>query len=346
MQPNFIRLLTTYAIAGMTIGACDEETTQDVAVEASDESLITLAELGLGDESVAFDRDWVAHESSVLRCTNDEGNVEELSGRALVHPHLDMEALAGDERMLRSCALETSLEGPRELSGLVSEAKAAAPFVLTPAPQNTALGASRLTQQALRPVGPIASEAQYAEFRVSASELLKDSQEHIAVSLMATDQPFTAGGAWTTTAPGGGIGIALGAISSQFHPACPADLNNSRVEFAIERFGANDPNASTLIKCVSFAKTVLISAPTFKITVSTDCVANSCYTTATLRNAATNAVLASVSAPSVTRANTTRLRKVWYAVTDFDKVDAKRYSATFEVLTEEYYAEPQGGPLP
>lgn len=230
--------------------------------------------------------------------------------------------------------------------GLISEAKAAAPFVLTPPPQNAALGASQMTQQALRPVGPIGPETQYAEFRLSASELLKNSQEHIAVSLMATDQPFTAGGAWTITAPGGGIGIALGTISSQFHPACPADLNNSRVEFAIERFGANDPNASTLIKCVSFAKSVLISAPTFKITVSTDCVASSCFTMATLRNAATNAVIASVSAPSVTRANTTRLRKVWYAVTDFDKVDAKRYSATFEVLTEEYYAEPQGGPLP
>lgn len=232
--------------------------------------------------------------------------------------------------------------------GVVSESKAAAPFVVTPPPQNTALGASRLTQQALRPLGPVVSESQYIEFRVSANELLKDSQEHIAVSLMATDQPFTAGGEWTPTAPGGGLGIALGTISSQSHPACPGDPSNNKVEFAIERFVASAPNttSSTLVKCVSFPKTVLNSAPTLKLTVSTECLAGYCNATATLRNASSNTVIASVYVPSVTRANVTRLRKVWYAVTDFDKADAKRYSATFEVLTEQYYAEPLDGPLP
>lgn len=55
MKIQFIRSMTMFAIGAMTIGAigaCDEETMQDegfTQVEASDESVFTPAQLGLGD---------------------------------------------------------------------------------------------------------------------------------------------------------------------------------------------------------------------------------------------------------------------------------------------------------
>lgn len=118
---------TIYIIAALTIGAigaCDGETDAGrglAPAEVGDGSAITPVELGFGDESVVVDGNWVALDSAVLRCVNDEGMVEEVSGRALVHSDLDVETLAGDERVLRSCALETPLDGPRQLSAEPTE---------------------------------------------------------------------------------------------------------------------------------------------------------------------------------------------------------------------------------
>lgn len=231
----------------------------------------------------------------------------------------------------------------------VSRLAEAAPFVLTPpAGCSDFCGTSRLTQQKLRPLAPILSETQYAEFKLSAKELLRDSSEHIAVSLMASDVPFKVNGELNApNAPGGGLGIALGAISSQVHPACPADPTNAKVELAIERFGANDSFASTLVKCVAFDKSLLNTIPTFKVTLSVDCSpTGSCYTAVALKNAQSNAIVANVVASSLTLGNPTRLRKIWYAVTDFNQADSKRYSAAFDVVSEIYHAELKDGPVP
>lgn len=52
MQTHFIRSMTMLSIGALTIGACDEETMQNegfTQVEASDESVVTPAQFGLGD---------------------------------------------------------------------------------------------------------------------------------------------------------------------------------------------------------------------------------------------------------------------------------------------------------
>lgn len=220
-------------------------------------------------------------------------------------------------------------------------------FTLTPPICSGVCGASRLSMQKLRPAYPILSETQNTTFNLHATDLLRNSGEHLAVALMASDQPFLTNGAWNSpSAPGGGLGIALGKISSEYHPACPVDPNDTRVEFAIERFVASGVVGSTLVSCVSFPKALLAGAPVLRISINVMCSATAkCWVTATLRNAGSNTVIASVGA-GADRANMVNARRSWYAVTDFDQADGKRYSARFENLEESYFAEPKGGPLP
>lgn len=131
------------------------------------------------------------------------------------------------------------------------------------------------------------------------------------------------------------MGVALGEISSAYHPACPPDPNDTKVEFAIERFVASGQTGSALVQCVSFNKALLGGVAALKLSVSVHCTpATNCLVVATLRNAASNAMIANLTA-NVVRANTSQARKVWYAVTDFDQADTKRYSATFEVPSED-----------
>ena len=224
-----------------------------------------------------------------------------------------------------------------------------APFTLTPPACSGLCGASRLTMQASRPAAPILLEHQDIEVRIQANDLLKSSGEHLAVSLMASTHPFLANGSWNAPgAPGGGLGVALGAISSDFHPVCPADPNDANVEFALERFAGSSSNGagSTLVACASFSKALLASSPVLKLSMGVTCSPSSqCTLSATLRSASNNLIITKLTA-NVSRANTTSARKIWYAVTDFSQADPKRYSASFEAVAETYFAELKQGPIP
>ncbi len=72
MQTQFIRSMTMFAIGSLAIGAigaCDDETMQDeglTQVEATDDSVATPAELGLGDE-------WIAVEPGLWTLVDDQG---------------------------------------------------------------------------------------------------------------------------------------------------------------------------------------------------------------------------------------------------------------------------------
>jgi hypothetical protein len=207
-------------------------------------------------------------------------------------------------------------------------------FSLTPPCAPGLCGASKIGGLVSKPAGAVSDE-QYIEVDVAATQLLQSSSEHIAISAFANGQPFGTSGAFSTTAPNGGIGIAMGRIDNASHPSCPTDSSDTQVEFAIEQFAWGDIYASQILNCVSFNKSALNGVWKLRIGVFVKCVGTTCNASATVENAATFALLGSVSSTGIPLTNPTTVRRPWYAVTNF-AAEQFNYSASFWVRTEVY----------
>lgn len=115
MQIQFIRSMTLFAIGAITIGtigACDEETMQDdgfTQVEASDESVVSPAELGLGDE-------WIAVEPGLWTLTDDQGERKFLGIGEAGKAHA-LASLAGIKEELEQSLAEQDSDNEREKLG-------------------------------------------------------------------------------------------------------------------------------------------------------------------------------------------------------------------------------------
>ncbi|NVJ25621.1 MULTISPECIES: hypothetical protein [Myxococcus] len=207
-------------------------------------------------------------------------------------------------------------------------------FSLTPPCAPGLCGASQMGVAATKPAGTLL-ETHYIEVDIAATTLLQSSSEHIAISAFANGQPFDASGAFTTTAPNGGIGIALGRIDTAAHPSCPLDSSNTKVEFAIEQFAWSDIYGSRILHCVSFNKSALTGVWKLRVSVFVECVGTTCSASASVENPVTFALLASVSSTGIPLANPNTTRRPWYSVTNF--VDEPfNYSASFWKRAEMY----------
>jgi hypothetical protein len=115
MQFQFIRSMTLFAIGAVTIvtiGACDEETMQDqglTRVEASDESVVSPAELGLGDE-------WIAVEPGLWTLIDDQGERKFLGIGEDGKDHA-LASLAGVKEALEQSLAERDSDSEREKLG-------------------------------------------------------------------------------------------------------------------------------------------------------------------------------------------------------------------------------------
>lgn len=207
-------------------------------------------------------------------------------------------------------------------------------FSLTPPCAAGLCGASHLGIRGTKPEGAV-RETHYIEVDISATTLLQDSNEHIAISTFANGQPFGTSGAFGTTAPNGGIGIALGRIDTASHPSCPLDSSNTKVEFAIEQFAWSDIFGSQILHCVSFNKSALTGVWKIRVAVFVECAGTTCSASATVENPATFALLGSVSSTGIPLANPSTVRRPWYAVTNFSD-EPFNYSASFWKRSETY----------
>ncbi|MCP3168490.1 hypothetical protein [Myxococcus qinghaiensis] len=207
-------------------------------------------------------------------------------------------------------------------------------FSLTPPCAPGLCGASQLGIRATKPADAV-RESQYIEVDISATTLLQNSNEHIAISAFANGAPFGTSGAFSTTAPNGGIGIALGRIDTASHPSCPLDSSNTNVEFAIEQFAWSDIYGSQILHCVSFNKSALTGVWKIRVSVFVECTGATCRASATVENPVTFALLGSVTSTGIPLANPTTVRRPWYAVTNFSD-EPYNYSASFWKRTEMY----------
>lgn len=123
MKTNRIRSLTMYTVAAMLLGACDEETAQDLATtpaEASEESAFTPEALGLGD-------DWVEDQPGLWTLVDEHGDQKFLgigdAGRA--HAIRSLEAVEAElEQDLVQQNNEDELDELRGFIAAVNEAPA------------------------------------------------------------------------------------------------------------------------------------------------------------------------------------------------------------------------------
>jgi len=202
-------------------------------------------------------------------------------------------------------------------------------------------GDSRISSVAQRPAGPLQWEEQRVRVEIAAESLLRDSTEHVAVSLMAGAEAFAADGSFAQPyGPGGGIGVAIGTFHRRVHPACAEDPGNTRIEFAVEQFGWGNPYESTLPVCVSLPRSVLDRAPVLELRLSVRCYpAASCSLNASLHDPETGEALQRLQASGLRLANPGALRATWYGVTNIQYDDPVR-GARIRVLDEHYHAEP------
>ncbi|MET0401039.1 MAG: hypothetical protein ABW123_01495 [Cystobacter sp.] len=207
-------------------------------------------------------------------------------------------------------------------------------FSLTPVCAPGLCGASSLGSLASKPAG-IRGESQYIQVDVAATTLLQFSSEHVSISAFANGQPFTSSGAFGANASNGGIGIALGRMDNAYHPGCPADVSDTKVEFAIERFGWNDIYGSQILNCASFNKSALHGVWKVRISIYAECIGTTCFASASVTDASSSALLASVSSSGIPLMNPTIARHNWYAVTNFAN-EPLNYSASFWVLNQSY----------
>lgn len=193
-------------------------------------------------------------------------------------------------------------------------------------------GASYLGFQSVNNSGT-GNELQFTEFELRAQSLLL-SNEHLAVGLMSNDQVFNSNGTFKSTASGGGIGIAFGELSSDYHP-CPVDINNDHTEIGIEVFDAYDVLKSTVVSgCQSILKSRIAQSSYLKVNIQVNCINKICSAAATIRNQ-NGEVLAQVSSSGIQLRNPTIRRDIWYGVTNFSAENTID-SATIAILNQSY----------
>jgi|GEM_PF-3376242 len=222
-----------------------------------------------------------------------------------------------------------------------STAAAATPaFTLNPAFCTPVCGASQLASRSWIKPARATFEDQTVEVDVAASDLLQAGIENVFVSTMSGDQAFTSSGQFTPNATGGGIGIVLGSARPPYHPTCVGATADNR-QFGIFAYSWGDPYGPTagMVACKNVAKTQITG--TVRISVTTSCgpgLKPYCSVSATLKDAATGALLASASVNSVRMTNPNNQRKIWYGVSNYDAA-APNYPVTFTPRSENYYAE-------
>ncbi len=202
-------------------------------------------------------------------------------------------------------------------------------------------GDSRQLAAASRPSTPILWEEQSLRVEIAAESLLRDTREHVAVALMAGAQAFAADGSFALPdGPGGGLGVVVGALDADVHPTCPADPDNTQIEFAVERFGWRNPYASTIPVCLALPKSVLDRAPVLELRVGVRCHSGaSCSLNAELRDPERTEPLRTLYAGGLQLANPGATRMIWAGVTNI-MYDDPVLGARVRVLDQHYHAEP------
>lgn len=228
------------------------------------------------------------------------------------------------------------------VQAFAATAAAATPaFSLNPAFCTPVCGASRLAERSWNKPLRAYYEEQVVEVDVDASDLLQAGQESVFVSALSGDQAFAASGQFTANASGGGIGVVLGSAQPPYHPACVGATADNR-QFGIFGYTWADPwgPSAGMVACKNIAKALLASG-TVRITVIAGCgagLAPLCSVTATLKNLATGAVLATATASGVRIKNPLRARQVWYGVSNYYAA-SPNYPVSFAPRVESYFAD-------
>ena len=224
---------------------------------------------------------------------------------------------------------------------LASQAALGQSLVLRPACEPYECGASVQGARATRPNTAVQWESQRVRIEIAAESLLRDSFEHVVVSLMSGALPFAADGSYAQPhGPGGGLGVAIGSFDHRVHPACPPDPQGDRFEIAIERFGWGDPYASRLPFCTSLPLATLDRTPVLELRLGVECHGTeSCSVNAVVADPDTDAVLTTLDGHGLSLANPGLDRSIWYGVTNIQFDDPVR-AARLRVLDEHYHAEP------
>ncbi|MGQ0799319.1 MAG: hypothetical protein ACT4NL_04290 [Pseudomarimonas sp.] len=213
-------------------------------------------------------------------------------------------------------------------------------FTLFPPCEPFECGDAQTISESTRPGGLLSWEEQSVRVEIAAEALLRDSQEHVAVAVLAGAPAFAANGRFDLpNGPGGGFGVAIGTFDPRAHPACPNDPSDTAIEFAIERFGWANPYASSLPVCQAIPIAVLDRSPVLELRLSARCYpAGSCSVNASLHDPATGALLTRLNATGLSLANPSSIRQIWAGTTNIQFDDPKR-GARIRVLGEHYHAE-------
>jgi len=213
-------------------------------------------------------------------------------------------------------------------------------FTLFPPCEPFECGDAQIISESTRPSGLLSWEEQSVRMEIAAEALLRDSQEHVAVAVLAGAPAFDANGLFDLpNGPGGGFGVAIGTFDPRAHPACPNDPSNTSIEIAIERFGWANPYASSLPVCQAIPISVLDRSPVLELRLSARCYpAGSCSVNASLHDPATGALLTRLTASGLSLANPSAIRQIWAGTTNIQFDDPKR-GARIRVSSEHYHAE-------
>ena len=213
-------------------------------------------------------------------------------------------------------------------------------FTLFPPCEPFECGDAEIISLSSRPSGVLSWEEQSVRVEITAEALLRDTQEHVALAVMAGAPAFDANGLFELpNGPGGGLGVAIGTFDPRTHPACPSDPSNTSIEIAIERFGWANPYASSLPVCQAIPIAVLDRSPVLELRLSARCyAAGTCSVNASLHDPATGVVLIRLAATGLSLANPTSLRQIWAGTTNIQFDDPKR-GVRIRVLNDHYHAE-------
>jgi len=213
-------------------------------------------------------------------------------------------------------------------------------FTLFPPCEPFECGDAKTISEAARPSGVLSWEEQSVRVEISAEALLRETQEHVAIAVMAGASAFAANGMFALpNGPGGGLGVVVGTFDPRSHPACPSDPANVSIEFAIERFGWGDPYASTLPVCTALPISMLDRSPVLELRLSARCyAAGTCSVNASLHDPATGEVLSRLNGAGLTLANLSSIRQIWAGSTNIQFDDAKR-GARLRVISDHYHWE-------
>ncbi len=213
-------------------------------------------------------------------------------------------------------------------------------FTLDPSACTPVCGASKAGQDFWLQPDVFLLEENSVEVDVDFGELLDEGDENIFISTVSDDQAFTPSGQFTANANGGGIGIVLGSARPPHHPACAGADGDNR-QFGLYAFSWGDPYGPTpgMVSCKNISKERLrIINGKVRIAIATACDASPqplCSATATLREAATDKLLAMVAADGIRLQNPTIARLIWYGVSNY-YADSPNHPVTFEPRSERY----------